>query len=52
MDNLNLIKNEISKYEHDSIDAVSIYNNRNEEGVKKNPAISIANGKKYRNSII
>jgi RHH-type proline utilization regulon transcriptional repressor/proline dehydrogenase/delta 1-pyrroline-5-carboxylate dehydrogenase len=45
MDNLNLIRNEISKYEHDSIDAVSIYNNRNEEGVKKNSAISIANGK-------
>ena len=45
MDNLNLIRNEISKYEHDSINAVSIYNNRNEEGVKKNSAISIANGK-------
>ena len=45
MSNLNLIKNEISKYENDSIDAVSIYNNRNAEGVKKNSAISIANGK-------
>jgi len=35
MDNLETIRTKISNYKNKSIDAVSIYNNRNEKGIKK-----------------
>jgi RHH-type proline utilization regulon transcriptional repressor/proline dehydrogenase/delta 1-pyrroline-5-carboxylate dehydrogenase len=46
MDNLETIRTKISSYKNKSIDAVSIYNNRNEEGIKKHDVLSIANGNK------
>ena len=46
MDNLEIIRTEISKYKNKSIDAVSIYNNRNADGAKKHDVLSLANGNK------
>ena len=46
MDNLETIRTEISKYKNKSIDAVSIYNNRNADGAKKYDVLSLANGNK------
>ena len=46
MDNLETIRTQISKYKNKSIDAVSIYNNRNAEGCKKQEVLSLANGNK------
>ena len=46
MDNLETIRTEISKYRNKSIDAVSIYNNRNADGAKKHEVFSLANGNK------
>jgi len=46
MDNLETIRTHISKYENKSIDAVSVYNNRNEEGAKKHEVLSLASGNK------
>jgi RHH-type proline utilization regulon transcriptional repressor/proline dehydrogenase/delta 1-pyrroline-5-carboxylate dehydrogenase len=46
MDNLETIRTEISKYKNNSIDAVSIYNNRNADGAKKHDVLSLANGNK------
>ena len=46
MDNLETIRTQISKYKNKSIDAVSIYNNRNAEGGKKQDVLSLANGNK------
>ncbi len=46
MDNLETIRTEISKYKNKSIDAVSIYNNRNADGAKKHDVLSLANGNK------
>ena len=46
MDNLETIRTHISKYKDKSIDAVSVYNNRNEEGAKKHEVLSLASGNK------
>jgi RHH-type proline utilization regulon transcriptional repressor/proline dehydrogenase/delta 1-pyrroline-5-carboxylate dehydrogenase len=46
MDNLETIRTEISKYKNNSIDAVSIYNNRNADGAKKHDVLSLVNGNK------
>ena len=46
MDNLETIRTKINNFKNKSIDAVSIYNNRNEEGIKKHDVFSIANGNK------
>ena len=46
MDNLETIRTEISKYKNKSIDAVSIYNNRNADGAKKHDVLSLATGNK------
>jgi len=46
MDNLETIRTQISKYKNKSIDAVSIYNNRNEEGAKKHEVFSLASSNK------
>jgi RHH-type proline utilization regulon transcriptional repressor/proline dehydrogenase/delta 1-pyrroline-5-carboxylate dehydrogenase len=46
MDNLETIRTHISKYKNKSIDAVSVYNNRNEEGAKKHEVLSLASGNK------
>ena len=46
MDNLETIRTHISKYKDKSIDAVSVYNNRNEEGAKKHEVLSLSSGNK------
>ena len=46
MDNLETVRTEISKYKNKSIDAVSIYDNRNADGAKKHDVLSLANGNK------
>jgi RHH-type proline utilization regulon transcriptional repressor/proline dehydrogenase/delta 1-pyrroline-5-carboxylate dehydrogenase len=46
MDNLETIRRQISKYKNKSIDAVSIYKNRNEDGAKNHEILSLANGNK------
>ena len=46
MDNLEAIRRQISKYKNKSIDAVSIYKNRNEDGAKNHEVLSLANGNK------
>jgi RHH-type proline utilization regulon transcriptional repressor/proline dehydrogenase/delta 1-pyrroline-5-carboxylate dehydrogenase len=43
MDNLDVISSEISKYKNKSVDAVSIYKNRNDKKVKKHEVLSLTN---------
>ena len=44
MDNLDTIKTEISKFKNQSVNAVSIYRNRSDDGSRKNDIFSLADG--------